>query len=130
MTTQEIQPQSSTDKNTSNIYIPPGTLSLTDPNYKGQLRLAIQGPPKTSKSTAAATFPNPIFLSYDRGLVSLIGRKILVVPFYDDTYVHGIMNSNAGFVNRKEALIRWLESHARLLTKEQTLIFDANSGIQ
>jgi hypothetical protein len=119
---------------TSNIYIPPGTLSLTDPNYKGQLRVGIQGPSGTGKSVAAATFPNPIFLSYDRGLSFLVGRDVKEIPFYSDRFIHYINGENNPdanpFVNRKEALTKWIENHGRKLISEQSLIFDANSGIQ
>lgn len=132
MTTQTLSPNQLTTT-TPNIYIPQGTLSLTDPEYKSQLRIAIQGSPKSGKSNEAATFPNPIFISYDRGLISMVGRPVHEVPFYDDAFVHkinGERGTNNPFVNRKEALTKWLEIEGRKLTREQTLIFDANTGIQ
>jgi len=133
-----------------NIYIPQGAVRLNDPDYKLQLRLGIEGEPKTGKSHAALTFPNPISLSFDRGLISHVGRSDVVeVPFYDAAFIDKIcprdklangsiatytdLRTNITRIlppNRKDALLKWLSTEALKLTKNQTLIVDGSTGLQ
>jgi len=128
----------------SNIYKPPGSISLDEATYPDQLRVGLQGMPKSGKTFAAAGFPNPIFVSFDRGLTSHLGRKdIIEVPFYDGTFVDTIVKRATPFYtdvfkevkkitppNRKDALVMWLSTEALKLTREQTLVIDGSTGIQ
>lgn len=128
----------------NNIYTPKGAIPLNKEDYNFQLRIGIQGEPKSGKSYAALTFPNPIVISYDRGLISHIGRSdVLEIPFYSDSFVDSIVkrtalnyvDTNSGQqkvmpANRKDALIRWLATEGMSLTDKQTLILDASTGIE
>lgn len=115
------------------LYKPPGSITLDTPDYTSQLRLGIQGEGGTGKTWACTTFPNPIFISFDRGLICHIGRPdIIEVPFYDGKFVDSIKKRN-GFLlppDRKEALIKWLESEGPKIPANYTLILDNNTGIQ
>lgn len=128
----------------NNIYIPPGAIPLDKVDQKFQLRLGIQGPPKWGKTWGALTFPNPVVLSYDRGLVSHVGRSdVIEIPFYNPAFVDGIcprggieftdFNTQQKKIrppNRKDALVKWLSTEALKLTANQTLILDGNTGIE
>lgn len=117
----------------SELYKPVGAVSLDAPAYNYQLRVGIQGMPGSSKTWASTTFPNPVFVSFDRGLVSHIGRKdIIEIQFYNGQYVDSIVrrSGTAQPPNRKEALVKFLTTEALKLSPEQTLVLDANTGIQ
>lgn len=128
------------------IYIPPNSLQLDKPNdVFQQFRVGIQGRPKTGKThSAVVTFPDPIVVSFDRGLRSFLGLKIIEVPFYDDKYVDLICPRIPPLVyvdirdnktrnlpaNRKDALVKWLGETGPKLTRKQTLVLDGGTGIQ
>lgn len=117
---------------TNAIYTPPGSVHLD--NYLDlQLRVGLQGYPKTGKTFSGMSFPNPIAISFDRGLISHVGRSdIIEMPFYDGKFVDSIIKRDGILCppNRKEALILWLSNDGQKLTKNQTLIIDGGTGIQ
>lgn len=127
----------------STLFKPTGATNLSEVGYSTQLRIGIQGLPKTAKTYAALTFPNPIVLSYDRGLIAHIGRDIIEVPMYDNAWVEQLSSRGTPEYmdvrsqerkprpyDRKGALLKFLYGDATKLTKEQTLIIDGGTGIQ
>lgn len=117
----------------SDVYIPKGAVTLDTTDYNFQIRLGLQGPPGTSKTWASTTFPNPAFISFDRGLVSHVGRKDIVeIPFYDPKFVDSIVKRD-GYTqppNRKEAITKFLEIEALKFSSEQTCVVDGSTGLQ
>jgi len=125
-------------------YIPPEALNLGALDYHSQLRLGLQGPPASSKTWSSTTFPYPIFMSLNRGLVSHIGNaSITEVPFYDDTFVNKLAKKetptytdfNTGQLkirpaNRKDAILRWLYNEGQKLKQGQTLVFDNSTDLE
>lgn len=120
-------------------YIPDGCYTLDKCSHNIQLRLGIQGYGGTGKSFGATTFQNPIFLSFDRGLIAHLkserNMQIAEVPFFDTKYggfVDKIIMREAvkGPPNFKEALVIWLRDTAPKLKSNQTLVIDGNTGIQ
>lgn len=115
------------------IYIPPKSIRLDNPDYNFQLRIGIQGPHGTGKTFASTTFKNTIFGSLNRGLISHVGRSdIHEIPFYDDAFCDSIVK-RAGIVlppNRKEVLIKWLHDEGVKITKNQTFVLDAGTDVQ
>jgi len=129
----------------ADIYTPTGCFPLSDmKEQQQQIRLGLQGYPKTGKTFAALTFPNPVVLNFDRGLGAHIGRTdVINVPFYDDAFIDkmcpklsplyipfGTTTKMPRPSNRKDALLKWLYSEAAKLTSSQTLIIDGNTKIQ
>lgn len=126
------------------LYKPPGAITLDTVDSNIQIRLGIQGPFGSGKTFAAATFPNPVFLSLDRGLLGLSGRKdIIEIPFYNASFVESIckkesetyydLKTNRTRVtppNRKDAIVTWLMTEATKLTKDQTLVLDNQTDLQ
>ena len=114
------------------IYTPPWCGSLAElPD--GQIRCGIQGPPFEGKTTAALTFPNPIILSFDRKVTAHNHRTdVILVPFHDVGFVDKIVKRDGILAppNRKEALIKWLNTEGIKLTTDQTLILDGSTGIE
>lgn len=107
------------------MHIPKGAIKLSDIQTMQQIRLGIQGSPKTGKSYSATSFPNPIFMNLDRGLGAHTGKEnILELQFWDDKFVAGIAPS------RKEAIIKWLQTEAKQLEADQTLVLDGSTGLQ
>jgi hypothetical protein len=118
---------------TTELYKPPGSIPLNSLDYNFQKRIGLQGFPKTGKTTAAATFPNPIFISLDRGLTSLVGRSdIIEMPFYDGKFVDTIVKRDGIQCppNVKDSLITWLTKEAPKLNSNQTLVLDGSTGIE
>lgn len=90
------------------------------------------------------SFPNPVVVSFDRGLISHIGRSdIIEIPFYDDKFVDSIEKRiSPTYVdfyteqqkirpaNRMDALVKWLATEALKLTTSQTLVLDGSTGIE
>lgn len=101
-------------------------------NELPQIRLGIQGYPKTGKTWAALTFPNPIVLNLDRGLGAHIGKGILELPFWDNKFVDSIYPRTAGAFtsNRRDAIKKWLQTEAQKLETDQTLVLDGSTGLQ
>lgn len=66
------------------IYAVP-TSTEVDP----QVRLMLVGPPKSGKTYAATTFPNPLIVDFDNGLTSaeLRAKKLATLPFYDEAWL-------------------------------------------
>lgn len=128
---------------TTELFIPPGCKTLEENEWQ-QIRLGIQGFPKTGKTVNACSFPNPVVISFDRGLAFLSGRKdVLEVPFHSNEYINSIVPKGTPMysdfrtnkpkirpANRKYALIKFLETDAQKLTQNQTLIIDGNTGVQ
>jgi hypothetical protein len=118
---------------TTELYLPSNIRNLKDQKTP-QFRIGLQGPPGTGKTTSALTFPNPLVLNYDAGLVAWVGKDLPEVPFYDEEYVSKELkcppskpNARA---NRKEALLKWLREHGLKMREGQTAVFDSWSSIQ
>jgi len=106
------------------IYIPPNCQRLSDTIQSPQIRLAIQGFGGTGKTHSALTFPNPIVLNLDRGLGAHAGREdVIEVPFYNGKFC-----KNQSEI--KDKLLQWMETEAKKLTAEQTLVIDSNTQVQ
>lgn len=116
---------------TFEIYIPKGAINLKNA-LPPQIRLGLQGYGGEGKSYAAATFPNTIFASFDRGLGAHTGREdINEVPFYNDDFVDSIKKRKTGEpANRRDAYLQWLNTEAKKLQPNQTLVNDAISDIE
>lgn len=85
--------------------------------------LLLLGAPFTGKSTAAATFPNAIFLDFDHKAPP--GTNI--IPFWDakfcDTYAPRTNPNNPP--NKRDALINFLKRELSKLPPETTLVLDS-----
>lgn len=118
--------------NTEQIYKPLGCRPLSE-IPEGQIRVCIQGAPFSGKTTAALTFPNPAILSLDRKTNAHCDRAdVIDIPFYDPAFVDSVFK-RPGLQcspNRKDALIKWLETEGLKLTAVQTLILDGSTGIE
>lgn len=108
----------------NNIYTPPNCRTLDTVTTAPQIRLGIQGYGGVGKTWSALTFPNPIVLNMDRGLGCHTGRAdIIEVPFYEPKF-------SGGATGLKDKLIIWLDTEARKLSPEQTLVIDGGTSLQ
>jgi hypothetical protein len=92
----------------------------------------LQGYPGSGKTTAALTFPNPVVVNLDRGLGAHIGRKdVIEVPLYDVQFVRQ-WSKRLSYtpVDLKDIIVEWMDKEAVQLTRDQTLVFDACTGMQ
>jgi hypothetical protein len=117
----------------SNLYLPPSVTSLKDQKLP-QLRVGIQGPAGSGKTVSAKTFPNPVFLNFDRGLTQFVGQDLNEVKFWDEDFVAKELKcgpSKPGArANRKDALTKWLREHGLKMTEDQTQVWDSWTTIQ
>lgn len=113
------------------MYIPPGSIPL-DKMELQQIRLGIQGPSGTGKTWAGLTFPKPIVLNIDRGLGAHIGRaEVIEIPFWNDKFVDSLIPRKVGNPsNRRDAILKWLNSEGKKLEEDQTLVVDGSTGLQ
>lgn len=108
----------------SDLYKPPGSVTLDQLKDKPQKRVGIQGYGGTGKTWSALTFPNPIVLNLDRGLGAHIGRAdVMEIPFYLPAFCGGPNQL-------KDKLLLWLEKEAVKLKPNQTLVFDGCTSLQ
>lgn len=89
------------------------------------------GQPKTGKTWAALTAPNPIVIDLDNNIPRNHPKfnTVQTVPIWDSEYCVkelGMAKSTAtGTVCKYEAVIKWLKQHVRKLQSNQTLIIDS-----
>lgn len=117
----------------STIYAPAGSYTLDKAERVLQIRLGIQGPPGSGKTFNALTFPNPLVLNFDRGLIVHEGRKdVTEVPFWNPKYVDSIKKRDGlqAPPNRRDALIDFLLKEAPKLSVNQTMIIDSNRQVE
>jgi len=89
-----------------------------------QRRVLLMGPPKWGKTWSALTSPNPVVADFDRGLAGY-PNEVCSIPFYDLKWV---MNTFKLRWNA-EAFLKWLQTDALQLEKDQTLIVDSLSTL-
>lgn len=95
-----------------------------------QIRLGLQGYPGSGKTWAALTAKNPVVFNLDRGLAAHVGRKdIIDVPIWDRAFCKTI-DPNFKPERLKDVIVKWLETEGLKLEKGQTLVVDANTGLQ
>ena len=116
------------------LYVPSGSRKLSDVKSIPQIRLGIQGFPGSGKTWSGLTFPNPVVANCDRGLGAHFGRAdVTEIPFYDPEFCKSQMAvKGANYFPHmlKDIITRWLEKEAPLLTPDQTLVWDGNTGMQ
>lgn len=114
------------------MYTPIGSISL-DKMELQQIRLGIQGPPKSGKTHSGLTFPNPVVANTDRGLGAHKGRSdVIEIPFWLDSFVDqwAKRSSISSPPNRRDAILNWLSKEGKKLEADQTLIYDGGTGLQ
>lgn len=114
---------------TINLYKPPNSRTLAEV-FEQQIRLGIQGYPKTGKTHSALTFPNPVVIDIDRGMGSHVGRSdVIQIPFFEVEFCRKI-DPQYHPSKLKDVLVKWLDTEGRKLTSSQTLVLDGNTGLQ
>lgn len=113
------------------MYKPIGSRTLAEAK-EPQIRLGIQGYPKTGKTYAAMTFPNPVVVNLDRGLGAHNGRSdVIELPFYEESFCKTINpNHKEAEHTLRDTLLLFVTKEAPKLTEEQTLVWDGGTGTQ
>ncbi len=114
------------------MHIPEKSLNLKNVEFP-QIRLGIAGEPATGKTTSALTFPNVTVADFDGGLTRFAGQDIIFVPFYDEEWVRAYgfgPTKPMATANRRDAFLKFLESDALKMSKEQTLLIDSWTALQ
>jgi len=113
-------------------------------------RLLLQGEGGTGKTIASATFPNPIYLELEntldqhkdtlKAIHGINVEDIKRVPFWREEFVVGYLQKEmnktgtsakvAGVLNRRDAILHWIQIYAIKLPPEVTLIIDSWTRIQ
>lgn len=117
---------------TTDIYIPPGAEQMSTIKFP-QIRLALQGASKTGKTYSALTFPNPVVIDIDNGLVAHTHRTdVLRLPFNDNAWISTWFKHDKNKVKFpcRDAIKQWLSTEALKLTDKQTLIIDSWTTLQ
>ena len=97
------------------------------------IRLGLQGPPGSGKTTSALTFPGVLVLDFDHGLQAFAGQDVRTVPFYSSDWIiqYGFKpTSPIGGPNRRDAFLKWLREEAPKLVASDTLVVDSWSTVQ
>lgn len=109
------------------MYIPQNSITL-DKVEQAQLRVLITGYWGTGKTWAALTFPNPVVINIDRGLVAHSGRKDVVeVPMWSDEFRNKLPKKHKYI---KDDVLEWIDTEGRKLEADQTLVVDGITGLQ
>ncbi len=89
-----------------------------------QRRVLLMGPPKWGKTWSALTAPNPIVADFDRGLAGY-PNEVYTIPFYDTKWVMNTFKIKWS----AESFLKWLQTDALQLDKDQTVIVDSLSTL-
>jgi hypothetical protein len=116
---------------TPQIYIPPKCGMLSEIG-DSQIRLGLQGPGFSGKTTGSLTFPNPAIVSLNRKVNAHKHRTdVVLIPFHDPKFVAGYASwGQQEPINRKDALIAWLRKEGVKMSPSQSLILDGASDIE
>lgn len=93
-----------------------------------QIRLGLQGATKTGKTYSALTFPNPVVIDLDTGLVGHKHRSdVIRLPFCDNEWIKSWYKYDANTIKypQRDAVLKWIETEGKKLEKDQTLIIDS-----
>lgn len=95
-----------------------------------RIMLLLIGKPFAGKTTAAATFPNPLFLDFDHKLPA----NVMSVPFWEDATARkfgGPRNSPNLPANTRDALLAWLQENVATgkIPADVTLIVDSLTAV-
>lgn len=114
-------------------YIPKEAIDIKETSHL--FRIGIQGAPKTGKTWAALTFPNPVVLDFDNNLRGFSEvypeKKILSIPFWKPEFCDSIaprtrLPTGAPTpANRRDALRVWLDKNITKFQPGQTVIWDS-----
>lgn len=102
------------------LYIPQGAVTL-DKSEPAQIRLGIQGFPKTGKTWSALTFPNPVIYNSDRALGAHIGRADVVEIRAYGSYIK---------TNAKDECLDFLSREGPKFKPHQTVIVDGLTTLE
>ena len=104
-----------------------------------QIRLLLIGPPKSGKTFAAATFPNPLFVDFDDSLTSKELRtkySLHSLDFCDPAWIKEhfskrvIVTASGTRIKAASAFVDFLNSpDIEKMTYEQTLVIDSLSTL-
>lgn len=114
------------------MYNPPHSQKMSDLDTY-QIRLGLQGATKTGKTYSALTFPNPVVIDLDTGLVGHKHREdIIRLPFCDNEWIKTWFKYDANAIKhpQRDAVMEWLKTEGRKLEKDQTLILDSWTTLQ
>lgn len=117
----------------------PSNFVTNDTKTRGLIKLGLMGAPGSGKSTAAATFPNTLYVDFDNKMPRIDGLKSL--PFWNTDWckeeckkltipLPGVSTGKPNDINRKELFRAWLGRNGVLFKPEQTLVVDSWSGLQ
>jgi len=108
-----------------------GPAQVVKSENDGHLRLGIVGEPGVGKTTAALTFPNPIYLDFDRNLPPGVD----CVPFWNPSVCDRLAprlghSQLAPPPNVFGALVAWLAREGPKVSTDSTIIVDSWSTFQ
>lgn len=115
------------------LYIPEGGVTLDKAPFDPQIRLGIQGFGGSGKTFVALTFPNPVVMNLDKGLGAHYGRADVVDVKFGDPNLIDKLVPRANKQDQpyfKEAITKWLDTEAKKLSPEQTLVEDSTSQME
>lgn len=102
------------------------TFHITTATEQSNL-FGIQGAPNSGKTHAALSFPNPLVLDFDKKL----RPGVPCVPFWKPEFVDTLApRKNPGLPNRRDALIKYLNTLAGKLPANFTIIVDSWTRLQ
>lgn len=114
--------------------LPPYIIRTSSNEVPPQIRLLLVGPPKSGKTYAASSFPNPLFVDFDNGLTSteLRAKNLATLPFYDEAWLrkqYPVLHANAKLpVRPASSFVTFLNSPELLsMSIEDTLVLDSLS---
>lgn len=113
------------------MFIPDKSTNLKDIKIARHM-LGLMGNPLSGKTFSMLTAPNPYVINYDNKLGAHFGKDINQAEFGNDDFVDSIVprTDKKKRPNRKEALIKWLETNMSKFEPEQTVCLDSWSLVQ
>lgn len=113
-------------------------IKKTETQGSGVRAIALIGAANSGKTWAAATFPNPLFVDFDKKLPRHLTTPVSSLPFWDEVFLAEVIKEEklaastkiGGIVASSHVFLAWITKVAPSIPEDVTLVIDSWTMMQ